>query len=213
MAIVVGVVLIGMFFIFFLIAGLNLFIPFLIALGVWELHQRREWRTAALLSIGALSLLASGALIFVFGGPDADLGSFSSIRLGPLTISFGGSGGDTGSIHGMWFVPIAIAAYALIITSFAVSWKLFRYWRAITGSILAMAALTVLPFILWLHVGIPIVLAKGLAIALSVVVAISLRNHMKQETITQVTFCPKCDYENSPSARICAYCELPLKQA
>ena len=75
------------------------------------------------------------------------LGSFSSIRLGPLTISFGGSGGDTGSIHGMWFVPIAIAAYALIITSFAVSWKLFRYWRAITGSILAMAALTVLPFI------------------------------------------------------------------
>ena len=213
MAIVVGVVLIGMFFIFFLIAGLNLFIPFLIALGVWELHQRREWRTAALLSIGALSLLASGALIFVFGGPDADLGSFSSIRLGPLTISFGGSGGDTGSIHGMWFVPIAIAAYALIITSFAVSWKLFRYWRAITGSILAMAALTVLPFILWLHVGIPIVLAKGLAIALSVVVAISLRNHMKQETIIQVTFCPKCDYENPPSARICAYCELPLKQA
>ncbi len=190
MAFIVGGVLLLMYLIFFSIPGLNLFVPVLIALGIWEMNQRNEWRTAALISIGGFSALAAVAVLLMFGGSDA----------------------EPGSIYGRWFLPVSLAAIALAIASMAVSWKLLGNWKPVVLTIVAIAVFTVVPQVLWLHVGFPHLVAKGLPIALGAPLALLLRNQVKEETVRDVLVCPTCEFENQPSATICAYCEFPFKK-
>ena len=190
MAIIVGGVLLFMYLIFFSIPGLNLFVPVAVALGIWEMNQRNEWRTAALISISTFSLIISGSLVLMFGGSDA----------------------DAGSAHARWFFPFSMAAFALSIASMAVSWKLLSYWRETIGTIALAAVMIVVFFFVWLHVAIPDLLVKGAAFALPAILALWLRNHVKEETVRDVVLCPQCEYENQPSATLCSYCEFPLRK-
>ena len=190
MAFVVGAILLLMYLIFFSIPGLNLFVPVAVALGIWEMNQRNEWRTAALISIGTFSLIISGSLVLMFGGSDA----------------------DPRSAYAKWFFPFSMVAFALAIASMAVSWRMLSYWREVIGTIVLSAVIIVVFFFVWLHAAIPDLLVKVAAFALPAFLAVWLRNHVKQGTVRHVVLCPQCEFENQPSATLCAYCEFPFRK-
>ena len=190
MALIVGAILLVMFLIFFSIPGLNLFVPVLVALGIWEMHQRNEWRTATLISISGFALITSGALVLMFGGSDA----------------------KPESVYTRWFFPFSMAAFALAIASMAVSWRLLTYWRTVMRVIALAAVIVVAMFFVWLHTEIPGLLVKLAIFALPAIFALRLRNQVKEETVRDVVLCPKCEFENQPTAIVCTYCDYPLRE-
>ena len=113
-------------------------------------------------SLGVLmvipALMASAGLVLVFGGSDA--GAFSNYGLAQTV--FG--------------IPAFILGLALV----GGSWKQVRHWCVVVPAFLGMNALVVMPFMLWLHLGIALELAKVSAIVLTALVAVVLTGYLKR---------------------------------
>ncbi len=108
----------------------------------------------------------------------------SFLASGYVLVAFPGSS-STGSIidlTGLYtlFAYVVIAQFG--ITSIAVSWRLLRYWPVVLLSLSGMIFLIVLAFMLWLHLGIPLVLAKLSALALTGFVGFRLSDYVKRKT-------------------------------
>ena len=108
----------------------------------------------------------------------------SFLASGYVLVTFPGSS-STGSIidlTGLYtlFAYVVIAQFG--ITSIAVSWRLLRYWPAVLLSLLGMALLVILAFMLWLHIGIPLALAKLSALALTGFVGFRLSDYVRRRT-------------------------------
>ena len=143
--------------------------------------RKSKVRSIFSLSIGILSLLASSLLVLVFGGSD----------------------------YAMFFL-VAVMAYVLAIASLAASWRELRHWQAVILSVAGMNVLVVMPFMLWLHVGIEGELAKASAIALTAVAAFLLASYVRRRTADEETLCPGCRQKIAAQARYCTSCGLHL---
>ena len=88
--------------------------------------------------LGILALLASGYILVMAGGSDAE-----QIKQIPINSNL------------RWLLA-GIPAYAFGgLTLLAVSGQATRYWRVAVPAFLAMIGLVTLAFMLWLHLGIP----------------------------------------------------------
>ena len=119
-----------------------------------------------LLGIVIISLLASGYALVTFVDPSAT----------SRTHTAGVSGYD------VYTWPAYILLALLGTTSIAASWRLLRYWPAVLLSLSGMAFLIVLAFMLWLHIGIPLALAKLSAIVLVAFAGFLLAGYIKRRT-------------------------------
>ncbi len=76
---------------------------------------------------------------------------------------------------------LAIAAYVLGLAVLAISGRELRHWRVVLPALLGMNVLVVLPFMLWLHVGITLQLAQISAIVLATLTAVVLAGSVHRE--------------------------------
>ncbi len=126
------------------------------------LSQRQSEDYYLVLGIVIISLLAASYALLTFPGstPTASLIQLSGV-----------------------FILLAYIVMALFGTiSIAFSWRLLRYWPAVLLSLLGMALLVILAFMLWLHIGIPLGLAKLSALVLAGLVAFLLSGYIKRRT-------------------------------
>ena len=128
------------------------------AVRIGSLPPESTTRQIGAWGLGICSFLASAGLLFIFGGSDAE--AFSNYFV--LQLSFG------------------IPAFTLGIALLAVSWQRFRQWRAIGLALLGMNALVVLTFMIWLHLGIALFLAKLAALILTGALALVLAEYLKR---------------------------------
>ncbi|MCY4582407.1 MAG: hypothetical protein OXE50_06360 [Chloroflexi bacterium] len=126
------------------------------ALAVLPQESRTRKSLGMLMVIPAL--MASAGLVLVFGGSDAS--AFSNYGL--VQVMFG--------------VPAFVLGFALV----GGSWKQLKHWRFVVPAFLGMNVLVVLPFMLWLHLGIALELAKISAIVLTALVAVVLAGYLKR---------------------------------
>ena len=104
------------------------------------------------------ALMASAGLVLIFGGSDAS--AFSNYGLAQV----------------MFGIPAFILGFALV----GGSAKQLSHWRGVVPAFLGMNALVVLTFMLWLHLGIALELAKISAIVLTALVAVVLTGYLKR---------------------------------
>ncbi len=136
-----------------------LILTVVIAYSIWGRNSRAIWTLAFAIAVPAL--LASGALLVMFGGPDpGDVDQFS---------------------YRLWSFVITAVALPLGVASLLISLRL-RYWRATISSLVGMNVLVILAFMLWLHLGIALALAKASAFVLTGVVAFLLYSYAKRRT-------------------------------
>ena len=114
------------------------------------------------LGIVIISLLASSYALLAFPGST--------------------SVGDPYELTGVYILLAYIVMAQFGITSIAVSWRLLRYWPAVLLCLLGMVFLIVLAFMLWLHIGIPLALAKLSALALTGFVGFRLSDYERRRT-------------------------------
>ena len=156
----------------------TILIPVFILAGVvgysiWGRNSRAAW-TLALTSV-IISLPASGVLLIVFGGSDpADYDQLTYQIVSTAAL---------------------VVALTIGIASFLISLRL-RYWRASTLSLVGMTVLIILAFTLWLHLGIPLVLAKVAAFVLTILVSYRLASYAKLRSREQ----PSIDDPQAPLA-------------
>ena len=106
----------------------------------------------------AISALASVGLLLVFPGSDAEVNTNYDV----LEFVFG------------------IPAFTLGVAAVVTAKQQLRYWYLVVPATLGMIALVVLAFMLWLHLGIALFLAKLSAIVLTALVAIVLTGYLKR---------------------------------
>ncbi len=156
------------------------------------------------ITISATSVVASAAMLFLFGDSIA---------------------GDVPDSFNRLPVP------AFILGALAVASSLLRprYWLKVGASFGGMIALIVLLFMLWLHLGITLGLAMASAVVLTALGAFLLGHHVKtaeyrnwsvsaysarftrRQTVDSGQFlCRRCQRPNNPLARDCNSCGLPL---
>ena len=127
------------------------------AIGVAFLPRENLLRKNAGLLLGILALVGSGALVFGFGGSNAD---------------------PTG-VYPLMVVILAIPAYVLSLLTLVVSGE-YRSWPIVIVAFVGMLLLAVLAFMLWLHQGIGMTLTKASAIALTGLAAAILFGYLKR---------------------------------
>ncbi len=131
-----------------------------VAFGARKKPSRFQKRL--LLGIVIISLLAASYALLAFPGSSPT--------------------GDPYEYTGLYILLAYVVMAQFGITSIAVSWRLLRYWPSVLLSLLGMVFLIVLAFMLWLHVGIPLALAKLSAIALTGFVGFRLSDYVKRRT-------------------------------
>ena len=120
-------------------------------------EESRVWRSLAL-AICVPSLIGSGALLFFFGASELE----SSLYIGLIQLAS------------------AMAAFAFVFPALVSSRRLIAaYWPAVIAAVVGMNMLVALAFLLWLHLGIPLLLAKGAAVVLVMLVALVLVKYVR----------------------------------
>ncbi len=130
----------------------------MVAYSIWGRNTRAIWTIASAIAIYAL--LASVAFLWMFGGSD--------VR-------------DFNDFYNSEEYVIGVAALTFGIASLLISLRL-RYWRATIASLVGMKVLVILAFMLWLHLGIPLGLAKLSAFALVAFAAFRLAGYIKRSS-------------------------------
>ena len=143
----------------------------------------------------ALSLSMTGLGLFILRVSTSDsagCGAFALVIISVLSSAFliFNSGGPQGKFIDAYTEPISvlgpfvigIIAYALGFASILVLWEKLRSWHIILGGFAAMNVLVFLAFMLWLHLGIVLVTAQFLSIALTGVLAFLLAGYVKRRT-------------------------------
>ena len=121
-------------------------------------EESRVWRSLAL-AICVPPLIGSGALLFFFGASELE----SSLYIGLIQLAS------------------AMVAFAFMFPALVSSRRLIAaYWPAVIAAVVGMNMLVALAFLLWLHLGIPLLLAKGGAVALVTLVALVLVKHVRR---------------------------------
>ena len=149
--------------------------------GAALISNRR--RTGALKAVRIYSLIASSVILLIFDVPDPA----AQRGLGAL------------------LVGVAILALLLAIVSVGPSWQ-WRYWRLLIASMASMYALVVLPFMLWLHQGVSMELAKLSAILLTGLMAFLVAGYIRRRIQVDGFHCPECQQRNDFSAWFCTRC-------
>ena len=126
-----------------------------VAYSIWGRNSRVIWTIAQAIVIPVLS--GSVALLWMFG--DSDAGYF-------------------------WTYVIGVPALTLGIASLLISLRL-RYWRATIASLVGMNVLIILAFMLWLHLGIPLTLAKLSAFVLVAFAGFLLAGYVKRRPVSR----------------------------
>ena len=129
------------------------------AIALGRMPRESRLRKSVGLGLGVSSLLASGGLLLTFGGSDTLGYNEYGVRMGIL----------------------AVLAYILGVAVLAVAGRELRHWRAVVPAFLAMNALVVLAFMLWLRLGIGIVLTQASAVALVGLAALALVGYIKRK--------------------------------
>ena len=84
-----------------------------------------------------------------------------------------------------YFGAISFAAWVYGLSALLVSCRLWRYSPVIAASLVGMALIVVLLFMLWLHIGIPQYLAAPSSIALCAITALRLASYINGRTPPQ----------------------------
>ena len=95
---------------------------------------------------------------------------------------FGASNDEAFSLEGFYFGAVAAGAWVFGLLALVVSLRLLRYWRAAAASLVGMALIVVLAFMLWLHAGVPQVLVAASSIALCALAALRLAGYINART-------------------------------
>ncbi len=164
--------------------------PLVLAIAIGSMRRQDRGRNVFTLGIGVVSAGFAGVLLFIFGGSDT----------------------EPGSMYNFWFGGIATLTCLMTLASLAVSWQLMKHWRLAAASLLAMFFLTLLPFMLWLHLGIALLLAKASAVVLTSVAALALANQMRRRLKAYDTPCHKCGSMNPPESWLCGRCGASVGQ-
>ena len=147
----------------------------------------RAWQGKA---VCVMALLASGLLLLSFGPtPDSNLG------LGLLMLIT---------------VP---AAFLLGLLSVVVGWRRKRYWRGAVASLIGMSAITLVVFMMWLHVGIESGMATLAVVGLAILVAVALSKYVKRVDSSALAPCPQCQYLNDVAWPVCENCGIVINEA
>ena len=133
--------------------------PVLAGIVVDAMPRQSELRKILLFLMGVLSLIASGVLVLLFGGSDA--------------YDF---------FYGLNFGVLSVPAFMLGIAAWTASWRQLRHWPAVIVSFAGMLVLVLVAFMLWLHLGIALELAKASAVVLTALVAFVLVGHLRPKT-------------------------------
>ena len=127
-----------------------------IALG--NLPPESRVRQSLGLMMAIPSLMASAALVLLFGDSDA--------------VAF--------SYYGLREIAVGVPAFVMGFAVMAVSWRQLRHWRVLVPAFLGMNTLVVFTFMLWLHLDMTLSLAKLSAIVLTALAAMVLAAYMKR---------------------------------
>lgn len=148
-----------------------------------------RWVTTSLV---LLAMLASGALMFIFGFSDDVPGS---------------------GLFNLLFFLVAIAAWLLGISSLAASLRhMVRRWRLVALSLAGMVALVFLTFMLWLHLDLNLVVTKAASIALCGVAAVVLAGYAARTASAQVATCANCGRHAAAHDAYCINCGAQLAE-
>ena len=96
-----------------------------------------------------------------------------------LVLVFGGSDAAPESNYGIE-VMLGVLALPLGFGLMAACWRQLKHWRVVVPAFLSMNTLVVLNFMLWLHLGIPLILAKVSTIVLTALVAVVLVGYINR---------------------------------
>ena len=201
LAIVAAVVVLGLILMTFLIGGrfafgpigifgLLVLAPFLAGIAICTMPLRRKVRRGLALSIGVLAVIGSCIMLVMFGGTNAD-----------------------DNFYPLFFTVISIPAFTLGTTAMAISCPPPKYWPTVGAALAGMIVMITLAFMLWLHLGIALALAKVSAFVLAALVAFVLAGYLGRKAVRPdpETLCPRCQQANSLLALKCYTCGLPLK--
>ena len=171
------------------IYGLLVLAPFLVGTAICTMPLRSKVRRGLALSIGTLSVIGSCIMLLMFGGTSAD-----------------------DNFYPLYFSVIGVPAFTLGITAMAVSCPQPKYWPMVGTALMGMIGLVVLAFMLWLHLGIALFLAKVSAFLLTALLAYVLAGYLRRKTAKPDAegVCPRCQHPNSLMAWKCYNCELLL---
>ena len=163
--------------------------PILAGIAVDAMPRQSELRKILLFLMGVLSLVASGALLLVFGGS-----------------------ADDSSFYGLYFGALSVPAFMLGIAALTASWRQLRHWREVIASFAGMLVLVLLSFMLWLHLGVSLALAKTSAVVLTGLTAYVLVGYVRRKAARIGFLCPNCRQSNSLLAKDCYNCGLSLSR-
>ena len=153
-------------FIVAIVAGAFLFLaPIATGVAFGARKKPSRFQKRLLLGIVIISLLAASYALLTFPGSSP--------------------AGDSYELTGLYTLLAYVVLAQFGITSIAASWRMLRYWPAVLLSLLGMVFLIVLSFMLWLHLGIPLVLAKLSALALTGFVGFRVSDYVKRRTASR----------------------------
>ncbi len=168
LAAIVSLVVVGAALAAAFLFGLNVFwghmlwvlpaAPVLAGIALGAMPRQSKLRKVLVSLTGALSLMASGGLLVMFG------------RANPDDLDYG-----------LYFVLLSVPAYILGITLLLTSWRQLRRWPAAIASFVGMIVLVVLAFMLWLHLSFALASAKIWAVVLIALVAFVLAGYLKRK--------------------------------
>ena len=178
------------FFAFLFSAFLPLLVlgPLVLAVAIGSMRRQDRGSNILTLGIGVVSVGLAALLLLIFGGSET----------------------EPGSMYNFWLGAVAVAASLMTVASLAVSWQLMTHWRPAAASLLGMFLVTLIPFMLWLHLGIELLLAKASALVLTSVIAIVLMKHVRRRLEAEETTCRECGAATTAEPRNCENCGAPL---
>lgn len=108
------------------------------------------------------------------------LTAISALMAIGLILVFPGSDAETGTNYDVLEFVFGIPAFTLGAAAMVTVRQQLRHWQEVVPAFLGMNVLVVLPFMLWLHLGIALGLAKLSALVLTVLAAVALTSYLKR---------------------------------
>ena len=138
--------------------------------------EERQWSAV---SIGALAVMASLHMLAFFGTTFAD-----------------------NHLYAVRVTIVGVPGFIFVITALRASLPERRDRQMVGLAVVCMNVPVILVFMLWLHLGVPLVVVKPLAIVLTALVAYSLAVHLKRQVTHEgpAVLCRKCWSSNSQLA-------------
>ena len=121
---------------------------------------------------------------------------------------------DFGIFADVLLLVVAVPSALLLgLLAVVAGWRRKRYWRGASISLLGMSSLTLLVFMLWLHVGIELQVAQLAVVGLAILVAVVLSNHVRSVDSSTLVPCPQCQQLNDVKWSVCENCGMILNEA